>query len=194
MDLELFLASLRVQVFQDFELIAVDQNPDERLFPLLAPHAERFPIHHLRTLAGGVSQARNAGLQHAGGDVLAFPDDDCRYPPDLLRRAAEFFAKHPEIGGLAGRLVDEEDDSFLMSQTRCGISAKQLERELDVTYKTAWRMANKIRSLLQDDNDEPLSGTVKMDETYVGGRRRGTKRGRPGKDSHKTPVFGMVER
>src|ERR671911_134332 len=46
---------------------------------------------------------------------------------------------------------------FLMSQTRCGISAKQLERELGVTYKTAWRMANRIRSLLQDDDDEPLS-------------------------------------
>ena len=83
---------------------------------------------------------------------------------------------------------------FLMSQTRCGISAKQLERELGVTYKTAWRMANKIRSLLQDDNDEPLSGDVELDETYYGGRRRGTKRGRPGKDSHKTPVFGMAER
>ena len=83
---------------------------------------------------------------------------------------------------------------FLMSQTRCGISAKQLERELGVTYKTAWRMANKIRSLLQDDNDEPLSGEVELDETYYGGRRRGTKRGRPGKDSHKTPVFGMAER
>jgi len=83
---------------------------------------------------------------------------------------------------------------FLMAQTRCGISAKQLERELGVTYKTAWRMFNKIRSMLQDNSDEPLSGTVEMDETYVGGRRRGTKRGRPGKDSHKTPVFGMAER
>lgn len=83
---------------------------------------------------------------------------------------------------------------FLMSQTRCGISAKQLERELGVTYKTAWRMANKIRSLLQDDSDEPLSGEVELDETYYGGRRRGTKRGRPDKDSHKSPVFGMAER
>jgi transposase len=83
---------------------------------------------------------------------------------------------------------------FLMAQTRCGISAKQLERELGVTYKTAWRMFNKIRSMLQDDGDKPLSGTVEMDETYVGGKRRGTKRGRPGKDSHKTPVFGMAER
>jgi len=83
---------------------------------------------------------------------------------------------------------------FLVAQTRCGISAKQLERELGVTYKTAWRMFNKIRAMLQDDTDEPLSGTVEMDETYIGGKRRGTKRGRPGKDSHKTPVFGMAER
>jgi transposase len=83
---------------------------------------------------------------------------------------------------------------FLMSQTRCGISAKQLERELGVTYKTAWRMANKIRSLLQDEDDEPLNGTVEMDETYIGGKRRGTPKSRPGKDSHKTPVFGMAER
>ena len=65
---------------------------------------------------------------------------------------------------------------FLVAQTRCGISAKQLERELGVTYKTAWRMFNKIRAMLQDDTDEPLSGTVEMDETYIGGKRRGTKR------------------
>ncbi len=82
---------------------------------------------------------------------------------------------------------------YLMSSTRCGISAKQLERELGVTYKTAWRMFNKIRSLLGEEI-ERLSGEVEADETYMGGRRRGGKVGRPGKDSHKTPVFGLVER
>ncbi len=82
---------------------------------------------------------------------------------------------------------------YLMSSTRCGISAKQLERELGVTYKTAWRIFNKIRSLLGEEI-ERLSGEVEIDETYMGGRRRGGKRGRPGKDSHKTPVFGIVER
>src|ERR1017187_944744 len=61
---------------------------------------------------------------------------------------------------------------FLMSQTRCGISAKQLERELGVTYKTAWRMFNKIRSVLTEDGVN-LSGQVEMDETYVGGKPRG---------------------
>ena len=82
----------------------------------------------------------------------------------------------------------------LMTSTRCGISAKQLERELGVTYKTAWRMANLIRNELMTDDGEPLSGAVEADETYVGGRRRSTPSGRPGKDSHKQPVFGMVER
>jgi len=83
---------------------------------------------------------------------------------------------------------------YQMASTRCGISAKQLERELGVTYKTAWRMFKQIRSLLTDDGDDPFNGTLEADETYIGGHRRGTKRGRPGPDSHKAVVFGVVER
>lgn len=84
---------------------------------------------------------------------------------------------------------------YLMTSTRCGISAKQLERELGVTYKTAWRIANLIRNeLMIQDDDEPMTGPVAMDEMYVGGRRRGTPAGRPQRGSHKTPVFGMVDR
>jgi len=87
---------------------------------------------------------------------------------------------------------------YLMTSTRCGISAKQLERELGVTYKTAWRMAHLIRHELMEQTDEPYGGTLEADETYVGGRRRGTlrkqKRGRPSAGSHKVPVFGVVER
>lgn len=60
---------------------------------------------------------------------------------------------------------------YLMASTRCGISAKQIERELGVTYKTAWRMFNRIRSLLSEDVG-PLGGAVEVDETYIGGRRR----------------------
>ena len=83
---------------------------------------------------------------------------------------------------------------YLMTSTRCGISAKQLEREIGVTYKTAWRMMNLIRNELMFDEGTPLGGTVEMDEAYIGGKRRGSPRGRPGRGSHKTPVFGMVER
>lgn len=79
---------------------------------------------------------------------------------------------------------------YLMSSTRCGISAKQLQRELGVTYKTAWRMFNKIRSMLNEDGLQ-VSGEVEADETYVGGRRRG-KRGRGA--AGKSIVAGVVER
>jgi len=79
---------------------------------------------------------------------------------------------------------------FLMASTRCGISAKQLEREIGVTYKTAWRMFNRIRSLLNED-DGQLGGTVEIDHTYIGGRRSGKGRGYIG---NKTAVFGAVER
>jgi len=61
---------------------------------------------------------------------------------------------------------------YLMTSTRCGISAKQLERELGVTYKTAWRMFNKIRNVLMADDGEPLDGEVEVDETSVEGRPR----------------------
>ncbi|MDQ1700150.1 MAG: transposase [Frankiaceae bacterium] len=92
---------------------------------------------------------------------------------------------------------------YLMTSTRCGISAKQLERELGVTYKTAWRMFHLIRNELMVQDDEPLSGAVEADETYVGGRPRLKDRARypdgrvkkgPSVLKPKTMVVGAVER
>jgi transposase len=95
---------------------------------------------------------------------------------------------------------------YLMSSTRCGISAKQLEREIGVTYKTAHRMFKQIRTLLSDEGQ--LSGNVEMDETAVGGKPRAAQIKRLAEDEgrdlssaggtwrqrKKTTVFGMVER
>jgi transposase len=92
---------------------------------------------------------------------------------------------------------------YLITSTRCGISAKQLERELGVTYKTAWRMFNKIRNHLMTQADEPLSGDVEADETFVGGKPRQSDRNRRARYGwnaqtdywdRKAVVFGAVER
>lgn len=82
---------------------------------------------------------------------------------------------------------------YLFSNSKNGVSAKELERHLGVTYKTAWRMAKQIRLLFdnQDQDGTPLDGIVEADETYIGGKRRG-KRGRGAEG--KTPIIGMAER
>ena len=81
---------------------------------------------------------------------------------------------------------------YLFTTSRHGVPAKELQRQLGVTYKTAWRMGHEIRKYMTAvDGDPPLDGHVEVDETYIGGRRKG-KRGRGA--SGKTIVFGMVER
>jgi transposase-like protein len=81
---------------------------------------------------------------------------------------------------------------FLMVKTRSGISAKQLERELGVSYKTAHRMFKMIRKLMEQDGDM-LNGIVEIDETYVGGK--GTNRAHEWRaDVKKEIIWGAVER
>lgn len=82
---------------------------------------------------------------------------------------------------------------YLMTATRAGISAKQLERELGVTYKTAWRMFHQIRSMMSDDK-EPLKGEVEVDETYVGGKGYNRRFVPHFSEKPKQVVMGMVER
>lgn len=82
---------------------------------------------------------------------------------------------------------------YLFSVTRHGVSAKELQRQLGVTYKCAWRMGHKIREYMGFvDGETPLSGTVEVDETYIGGIKKGGKRGRGAEG--KTVLFGMLEK
>lgn len=78
---------------------------------------------------------------------------------------------------------------YLFSVSKNGVSAKELERHLGVTYKTAHRMARQIRKLMEDDGDI-LGPDIEVDETYIGGHRKL----KHGKFDNKSVVFGMVER
>jgi transposase len=83
---------------------------------------------------------------------------------------------------------------YLFCTTRHGVSGKELQRQLGVTYKTAYRIGMQIRKLTENVQsfDVMLAGHVELDEAYVGGRKSGGKRGRgaPGK----TIVMGLVSR
>ncbi|MEK7233565.1 MAG: IS1595 family transposase [Elusimicrobiota bacterium] len=84
---------------------------------------------------------------------------------------------------------------FLMNTGKNGVSAHELHRQLGVTLKTAWFMSHRIRYAMgQEPLRSKLVGIVEADETYIGGRRRGTRRGRPSRDSHKVAVMTLVSR
>ena len=85
-----------------------------------------------------------------------------------------------------------------MTATRNGVSAKELQRQLGVTYKCAWRIGHHLRYLMaardKANNPGKLSGHVEADETYVGGKMKGKGKGKGAYLQNKTTVFGMVER
>ncbi len=117
-----------------------------------------------------------------------------------LRYACQSCGTH--VAPLAGTIFEKSTTHltswfyamFLMINTRAGVSAKTLQRELGVTYKTAWRMFHQIRKLMSDDSFMFTDGVVEIDETYVGGK--GINRGRVA-DFHskqKEAIMGFVQR
>lgn len=81
---------------------------------------------------------------------------------------------------------------YLMTSTRHGVAAKELERQIGCTYKTAWRMAHELRKLMAAaDDNRPMSGHVEIDETLIGGKR---SKKRPSRNAPRTIVMGLVER
>jgi transposase len=144
---------------------------------------QRFP--------GGVAHCEKCGVERKHHRVTGRPAYACGHCGTM-------------ISPMAGTIFEKSSTSlhlwyysmYLMASTRCGISAKQIQRETGVTYKTAWRMFRQIRSLLSENTaDMQLEGeAVEMDETYFGGKRKGY-RGRPGAgDKKKSPIVGIVER
>ena len=108
---ERLFQSLIAQDYENFEVIVVDQNPDERLSNLIDHYGHQFPIVHLRESVPGQSRARNIGFSHVSGDIVAFPDDDCVYPDGLLTQISQFFRHYPQWDGVVGRVYDLDEDT-----------------------------------------------------------------------------------
>jgi hypothetical protein len=84
------------------EVIVVDQNGDDRLAPVIEGHAGRLTLRWIRSAVANACHARNLGLAAARGAVVAFPDDDCTYPPGVLDRVEAAFGADPGLAVLTG--------------------------------------------------------------------------------------------
>ena len=104
-ELRRLLDSLNAQTYREFRVLVVDQNDDDRVSRVISDTEATFEIVSLRS-PRGLSQARNVALEQLRADIVAFPDDDCVYPPDLLERVGGGFATAPSLDGLTGRAAD----------------------------------------------------------------------------------------
>jgi len=106
-EVERLFNSLVAQQCSSMEVIVVDQNEDGRLDPILDHFRQLLQITHFRMGAQGVSAARNAGFKAARGKIVSFPDDDCWYPPTLVKDVEAWFAEHSDYAVLAVACLDE---------------------------------------------------------------------------------------
>ena len=98
-EVENFLCKLMEQPYKEFEMILVDQNLDDRLIPIINIYKDQIPLIHVISQPG-LSKARNIGLPFVKGELVAFPDDDCWYPTNLLSDIILNFIHHPEWDGI----------------------------------------------------------------------------------------------
>ncbi|WP_026473994.1 glycosyltransferase family 2 protein [Alkaliflexus imshenetskii] len=121
-----FLDSLKGQIYNDFEVIVIDQNSDDRISKNIQSYKAELPgLIHLKVLPQSLSAARNAGLKVATGDVVAFPDDDCRYFPDTLQAVNQLLSENEMLAGVKGRIVDENGGDSLKKWSKKPFTIKR---------------------------------------------------------------------
>jgi glycosyltransferase involved in cell wall biosynthesis len=150
-ELRRLLESLAVQTHRDFEVIVVDQNPDDRVAQILTPIASQMRIQ-LLVAQPGVSRARNLGLKAVSGDVVAFPDDDCWYPSSLLEQVRNFLARQEACDGIICHSVDEAGAATLPWNDKTG----------PVSPAISWRRATTYSYFLRKNVVDMVGG---FDET-----------------------------
>jgi glycosyltransferase involved in cell wall biosynthesis len=105
-EIGIFLEHLKAQTDISFELIIIDQNKDDRLHPIIAPYLQSFKIIHHQVDIQGLSKARNIGIKMAKGKFIAFPDDDCFYPQNMLNKIEDAFQLRPNLDFITFKCLD----------------------------------------------------------------------------------------
>jgi GT2 family glycosyltransferase len=128
-ELTRLLDSIEAQEYERKRVIVVDQNEDGRVAEIVAGRGHT--VHHMRA-ERGLSRARNVALPLLEADVVAFPDDDCVYPAELLAEVAARFAGDPSLDGISGRAEDARGSSSASWETDRAV----------LTLDNLWNRAN----------------------------------------------------
>ena len=163
-ELERLIDSVDGQDKGDYELIIVDQNGDDRLIPIIERSANPHKIIHLKS-SPGVSRARNVGMENARGKIIAFPDDDCWYPPDILKVVSDWFETNRSYDILTVNSLDADGrrSANRWFQNSCDLSPLNIDRT-SIGYSIFIRADGIARTARYDELIGPGAGTQ-----YLGG-------------------------
>jgi len=109
-----FLDTLIKQSYKNFELLIIDQNEDDRVVKIYEEYKDKIDLKYFRNQIKGLSVNRNIGLPHIAGDIVAFPDDDCIYETDTLKKAASFFEKNTDYTFYTCNTMDKNGNGAIL--------------------------------------------------------------------------------
>lgn len=111
-ELSRFFESLKKTAENCLEVVVVDQNPDDRLDPIISDViATGCDVQHIKTFPiRGLSRARNIGIAAAKYRLIGFPDDDCWYEPEVVSRVIDVFLENSAVDAVIGRWVERDSD------------------------------------------------------------------------------------
>jgi glycosyltransferase involved in cell wall biosynthesis len=107
-----FLKSLLFQTYKDFELIIIDQNKDGKIDAIVEPVVSFLDVKHVKVDFTGNARARDYGIGLAQGRIVAFPDDDCTYDKDVLKKVVAEFKRRPNLSILVAGSYDFSSSRF----------------------------------------------------------------------------------
>ncbi|TAK60503.1 glycosyltransferase family 2 protein [Methylobacter sp.] len=111
-ELAVLLKSLIYQTYQDFELIIIDQNKDGKIDAIVEPVLSCLDVTHVKVDFTGNAKARDYGIGLAQGRIIAFPDDDCAYDKDVLKKVVAEFKRRPNLSILVAGSYDFSSSGF----------------------------------------------------------------------------------
>ena len=159
-ELRRLLDSLAAQTYQPFEVIVVDQNRDELVAPVVSEFVHKLALLHVRSNTSGHAAANNVGLGLCDGDIIGFPDDDCWYPRDLLRRVVDLLEEHPEWQGVAGceAAANHAGKNLRFDQEAGQVTHRNIFRR-HISFSQFFRSANLV-DLFYDERLGVGAGTI----------------------------------
>lgn len=107
-----FLKSLICQTYKDFELIIIDQNKDGKIDAIVQAIIGCLDVKHVKVDFTGNARARDYGIGLTQGRIVAFPDDDCAYDKDVLKKVVDEFKRRPNLSILVAGSYDFSSSRF----------------------------------------------------------------------------------